>query len=570
MKQTTKFLLTVAVMAVTLSCVRNDGQKPEIKVDDESLSIISSGVNLEATGNSGHVQTVMFRFTATDNWSASFTGTKPDGWITLEPSIGTAGDVTMTIIVQDNTGSVARSAIVTIKCVDAIVQFMVTQAGALPTVIEVTGITLDRENVTIVENESITLVAEVTPEDAADPAVVWSSSDATVATVDQNGKVTAVSPGTATITAAAGDVSATCAVTVKAVYVFSIDPASVSISEEGGTFNVAVTCTDGDYHISSKPDWVVEKSVNNKVHTFEVSKNSMTDERRGVIVFCDDVGTCIPCEVRQAAASVIKVTSITLNKTSISLEKGSSETLTATVNPSDATDKSVSWTSSDATVASVDQSGRVTAMKGGKATITAQAGEKTATCEVTVTVSVESVTLNRTSVTLEEGQTTTLTATVNPSDATDKSVTWSSSDATVASVDQSGKVTAHKAGSAEITAKAGGKSAKCTVTVSKKIVSVTSITLNKTSLTLEIGETETLTASVLPENATNKEVTWTSNNESVATVSSTGVVTAVSPGAATITVTTADGGKTATCSVTVQQPTFNGGDIEGTEDDTWN
>ena len=160
---------------------------------------------------------------------------------------------------------------------------------------------------------------------------------------------------------------------------------------------------------------------------------------------------------------------MTLNKAELNLKEGESETLTATVNPDDATDKTVTWSTSDESIATVDQNGRVTAVKEGTATITAKSGEKSATCRVTVSknvVAVTSVTLNKTELTLKEGESETLTATVKPDDATDKTVTWSTSDASIATVDQNGKVTAVKEGTATITAKAGDKSATCTVTVS--------------------------------------------------------------------------------------------------------
>ncbi|MBO5280595.1 MAG: Ig-like domain-containing protein, partial [Clostridia bacterium] len=168
------------------------------------------------------------------------------------------------------------------------------------------------------------------------------------------------------------------------------------------------------------------------------------------------------------------------------------------------------------------------------------------------TVSVTGVTLNKSSATLTEGDTLTLTATVAPTNATNKNVTWKSSDTTVATV-SNGVVTAKKAGTATITVATadGNKTATCTVTVKAKTISVTGVTLNKTSATLTEGDTLTLTATVAPTNATNKNVTWKSSDTTVATVSN-GVVTAKKAGTATITVMTADGSKTATCTVTVK------------------
>lgn len=174
-------------------------------------------------------------------------------------------------------------------------------------------------------------------------------------------------------------------------------------------------------------------------------------------------------------------------------------------------------------------------------------------CEIqTGPVAVTGVSLNTNSLELYESASQTLVATVSPSNATNKNVTWESSNESVATVDSSGKVSALSAGTTTITVTTedGNKTASCLVTV-KASVKVTGVTLNKSSTTLTRTHTETLTATVLPENASNKAVTWSSNNETVATVSSTGVVTANAVGNAEITVTTQDGNKTATCSVTV-------------------
>ncbi|MBR5255149.1 MAG: Ig domain-containing protein [Bacteroidales bacterium] len=261
---------------------------------------------------------------------------------------------------------------------------------------------------------------------------------------------------------------------------------------------------------------------------------------------------------------VVGVTSVSIDKTSLSLTEGESATLTATVKPDNATNKTVSWSSSNSSVATVDAAGKVSAVAEGTATITAKAGEKSATCSVSVTkkaVAVESITLNKSSLELKAGETATLTATVKPDNATNKTVSWSSSNSSVATVDAAGKVSAVAEGTATITAKAGDKTATCTVTVKKNVVDVESITLDKTSLELKEGETATLIATVNPDNATNKAVTWSSDKTSVATVNASGKVTAVAEGTATITAKA--GGKTATCIISVKKAGMSAGDPEG-------
>ena len=210
------------------------------------------------------------------------------------------------------------------------------------------------------------------------------------------------------------------------------------------------------------------------------------------------------CQVT-ASRKFVAVTSIALDQEEVSMEKGASITLIATVKPDDATDPAVSWSSSAPEVVSVED-GVVTAVGGGSAVVSAASGQMTATCAFTVTVPVESVSLNLNRHTLKEDESVALTATVLPEDATDKTVTWSSSAPEVASVDDAGHVTALTAGSAVITATAGGQSDTCEITVEKKYISVTSITLGQESLALVKGEKATLKATVLPADATNPSV----------------------------------------------------------------
>lgn len=249
-------------------------------------------------------------------------------------------------------------------------------------------------------------------------------------------------------------------------------------------------------------------------------------------------------------SSTIPVTGIGLNVSEKTLKVGEEFTLEATVIPANASNKNVLWSSSDNTVATVE-SGKVTALKAGQAEITAKTedGGFEAKCTVTVTQSVTGVTLDITEKTLKVGESVTLTATVIPTDASNKNVLWSSSNNTVATV-ENGKVTALKAGQAEITAKTedGSFEAKCTVTV---IQPVTGITLNTSTLRLIQFRSYVLEATVMPQDAVNKAVLWSSSNTNVATVDNSGKVTARYAGRCTITATTVDGGFTASCTVDV-------------------
>ena len=259
-------------------------------------------------------------------------------------------------------------------------------------------------------------------------------------------------------------------------------------------------------------------------------------------------------------SATVPVTGVTLNRTELSLPENQTATLAATVEPDNATNKDVTWSSSDGAIATVNADGVVTAVAPGTAivAVTTVDQNKTATCTVTVTpatVSVTGVTLSQDSMSLNKGDSEALTATVLPADATNKNVTWSSSDEAVATVSADGVVTACGAGEATITVTTedGGFTDACRVTVT---VPTTGVTLSKDSVSLFAGDSEVLTATVQPADATNQEVAWSTSDDHVATVDASGNVTAVGAGTATITVTTADGGKTATCTVTVSAKTF--------------
>ena len=251
----------------------------------------------------------------------------------------------------------------------------------------------------------------------------------------------------------------------------------------------------------------------------------------------------------------VKVSGISLDRSSISVSIGSSVQLNASVEPENAQNKTVHWESSNPAVASVS-AGLVTAKSKGTAIITARTddGGYTATCTVTVSQPVTGISLNQSSISIIKGKTYQLSASIQPSGASNRNVTWSSSNSNIATVSSSGKVSAKAAGTATITVttKDGSKTAKCTVTVKNEPIKVTGVSLNRSQITLFAGKSENLTAAVKPSNAANKGITWQSSNTNVATVDSGGRITARTEGTATITVKTNDNGKTAKCTVTVK------------------
>ncbi len=269
-----------------------------------------------------------------------------------------------------------------------------------------------------------------------------------------------------------------------------------------------------------------------------------------------DCGT-FSSSAQMEVVSFVPVESVELDRTSASMNVGDVLTLKATVTPADATENEVTWSTSDPSVATVDD-GEITAVSEGTATITASCGGMSAGCTVTVKeaqhiVPVTGITLDRTSATMDVGDVLTLKATVAPADATENEVTWSTSDPSVATVD-GGKVTAVSKGTATITASCGGFTAECTVTVKEveHIIPVTGITLDRTNAQMNVGDILTLKATVAPADATYPNVTWSTSDSSVATVNG-GEVTAISGGTATITASC--GGFSARCTVTVASDT---------------
>lgn len=257
----------------------------------------------------------------------------------------------------------------------------------------------------------------------------------------------------------------------------------------------------------------------------------------------------------------VAVTEVRLDKTATTLFEGDTEELMATVMPENATDKGIEWKSDNESVATVSQTGLVTALKDGSATITVitNDGGFRASCEVTVNkkvIAVTGVKLSAASMTLREGDKGTLTATVEPANATNKNVEWWTSDLDVVSVTSTsggsnGYVEARGAGKATVTVKTedGEFSASCEITVEKKEVPVTGIALDQSSLLLPVGNTYALKAHVQPSNATDQDIKWGSSNGGVATVDQTGKVTAVAAGTVDILATLA--GKFARCTVQV-------------------
>ena len=474
-------------------------------------------------------------------------------WSTANAAIATVSDNGLVTAFAEGTTTI------TAKAGDKTATCTVTVSKK---VIPVTSVTLNKTSLALTEQETFQLSATVSPDNATDKTVTWSSSNTAIATVSDNGLVTAAAEGTTTITAKAGDKTATCTVTVSkkvipvTSFTFGDDWFYV---EKDHTLQLPFQSSPTDANetltwTSSAPSYV---SVDQNGLVSGLKIGTVTITVKGSLVNATCKVTChyIP-------------TGITLNATNLTMEVEDTFQMQGTVNkrPEDTSDYGISWSSADPSIAKISSSGLVTAVSPGTTTLRAGVyGGVEAFCTVTVTkktVYVTSITLDRTSLEIARGDTYTLQATVLPDDAVNKTVTWTSSNKSVATVDSNGKVTGVKAGTATITAKAGDKTATCEV---KVIIPVTSITLNLSSKTLRQNETVKLTATVKPTDATYKDVTWTSDNPQVASVSSDGTVTAVSEGTANISAKAGD--QTATCVITVSNAAS--GSHEGTGTEVW-
>lgn len=247
---------------------------------------------------------------------------------------------------------------------------------------------------------------------------------------------------------------------------------------------------------------------------------------------------------------------ISISNAPQSLTIGSSAMLEANVD-SDSYVKYVSWESSDTSVLRVLSNGKVVAVGQGEAVITASIGEATSSVTITVTgeqpgeSGLTGVSLDRYTLTLYAGEEAEqLTATLKP-EGTEATIRWTSSNQTAATVSQDGKVTPLAAGVTVVTAAAGDYRASCIVTVQPKRVRVTGIRFDEPTHTLMMGSTVTLQPIIAPDDATVKNLTWVSSDEQIATVSRTGIVTALSVGETTITATTVDGGYSAEIKIIV-------------------
>ena len=427
------------------------------------------------------------------------------------------------------------------------------------------SVVLNSHSETLQIGDRFQLTAKVFPLDVIDDEVYWRSSNGEIANVTPSGLVTAYSRGTCMIYAVCQDKIDSCLITVEASVVY---PEAVELSSHAETLLVGdrlqltakvfpVDVTDGTIFWKSSNDLVARVSPSGLVTAY--SRGNCV-----VYAICQDkIDSCL---ITVDNPEVLP-DSVVLNSHSATLLVNETVELIATVHPADVTDSSVTWSSSDESVATVSASGVVTAVSPGTCVITVTCQDKSDQCAITVEKPViypDSVVLNSHSATLLVNETVELSATVYPADVTDASVTWSSSDEAVATVSAAGVVTALSPGTCVITATCQDKSDQCLITVENQTVLPDSVVLSSVEAKLVIGDRMELTAQVHPEQVADPTILWASSDVEVATVQD-GNVTALAKGECDIIATSGDAqGK---CHVVVYSPsevviTLNQGDAE--------
>lgn len=399
----------------------------------------------------------------------------------------------------------------------------------------------------------------VGPEEAVNTEVTYTSSNSTVATVDEDGLLTAVAPGTCTIVCASAENQNkydTCTVTVSKK-VENVDLLSAVQYMNVGTIK-ALAFT------------VLPTDATNKALSWSSTNPSVATVSSSGVVTAKKSGSCkIIAKAKDGSGKTDKctivvkqnATAISLSANTLTLTPNSSEMITAQIFPSDVSSKCLAWSSSNKAVATVNVRGVVTAVKEGSCTITAKATDgsgKKAVCKVTVINPVTSVVLNAHSISWNVGKKAHFYPVVTPDTATNTGVIYTSSNPKVATVSEKGLLTAVSAGTCVITCTAADGSGKydtCTVKVKQP---VTKLTISGSN-TVDTGSSITLKAQITPTNATNKKVSWSSSDTTVAKVDSNGNVTGVAVGKAVIKCTANDGSKvTASKTITVKQEKVTG------------
>lgn len=505
------------------------GMDEPLNAGDEVILYVSQGPDPEAEANpdgenSDAAGAVTLNRSSVslyvgDTTTLSASGGSSYTWSSSNTGVATVSNGTVTAVGRG-------SATITVRSGDSTATCSVT--------VQDYTLSLSESHISMFEGDSRTISAYGAP---AGASVSWSSSNSRVATVS-GGRITAVSSGSATITAqfttAGRTYSDTCQVTVSSSGI-TLSQYSITSLYAGESVTISATTSPSGQSVA----W---SSSNTRVATVSNGRITAVGAGGATITASFSYGGTTYSE---SCSVTVREVSVSISSSSETLMLGEDTTLRATTSP---IGQSVTWSSSNTRVATVNSNGRVTAVGSGSATITADISVNgqsyTDTCRVTVEE--PSIRLSSSSLSMSVGDTETLSASVTPSGSY---ISWSSSNTSVATVNNSGRVTAESGGSAtitaEITVNGQAYTDSCRVTVEQP-----GIRLSSSSFSMNIGDTQTISATVTPSGS---EITWSSSRPSVATVDRNGQVTAEGSGSATITARIVVDGTTysASCSIEV-------------------
>lgn len=453
---------------------------------------------------------------------------------------------------------VSNNGIITaIKPGKAIIRAITEDGGftaecAVTVVQPVASVTISPKSANLIVGKNATLSASVLPTNADDKSITWSSSDSSIASVSENGVISAVSPGVAQIYASSNynpEIKDFCEVTViQPVTGLNLDKNEMEMVEDESTRLQATVLPDNASN--KKVNWT-SSDISIAMVSGDGTVYAIKAGQATIMATSEDGGFVALCKVTVKPKTIL-AESISFNTSASKLAVGESLQLTASISPENATSKTLKWSSTNTSVATVDASGLVSAIAQGTTQIiatTTDSSNLSAICDITVEkqfVYVSDLQITPASKRLAIGETFPLDVIIKPSDATNKSVVWSSTNPGVASVSKEGLVTAASEGEAIIIASSqdgSNLSSTCNVTVYNNVILVSSIALDKEVVNGYPNETIQLTASVLPDNASNKALVWNSTNPSVADIDNNGLLTLLQKGSANITAASTDGSK---------------------------
>ena len=514
----------VGIGETTITATSSNGKKAECKVKVVN-PLVSISIKDSTSIQYGQTEKLVVTYNPEDTtddktitWESSdknIAEISADGTITAK-NVGTA-----TITAKTTTGKTAN-------CVVTV----------LP--VELNSISIKEQNVTLNKNENKNLTVTYNPENTTDDkTVTWEVVDTNIVTIDETGKITPVNEGTTTITAKVGDKTATTTVTVV------IPLESISLNEtdkkllKNETLDLSVIYNPEDTTDDKTVEW---SSTDEKVAKVEDGK--VTTLASGTTYIKAKVGDK---EASCKVSVIVPLTGIKLNKESVELLKGQTDTLITTFAPEDTTFVGkASYKSTDESVVTVNEDGKLTAIKEGEATITATVkdgeNEFNATCEITVNeIPLNTITIDKKDFELNVSESEKLNVIFEPENTTDdKTIEWSSSDESIVSIDNEGIVTANAEGTAIITAKVGEKETQITITA--KIIPIKALSLEGTTTVANIGDIIDIKLTVNPTNATYADsVKYTSSNSDVILVKEDGTIIAKGAGKAILTAETQNG-----------------------------